>query len=187
MSDSTTGAAMSATKPQPPVRAGEMFALMERARKGDDSCLPQQRALFDAGPRRGGLIDHYGSSAAWLESALVKEYAGKNLAVKEAMKRKLAAVKAELAGPDPTPMERLLAERAAVCWFIVNAYELVYAGAGSITLGQADYHQKRIDRAHKRYLSALKTLATIRKLALPAFQVNIAEKQVNVAGTNTAG
>jgi hypothetical protein len=40
-----------------------------------------------------------------------------------------------------------------------------------------------MDRAHKRYLSAIKTLATVRKLALPVLQVNIAKKQVNVAGS----
>jgi hypothetical protein len=39
-----------------------------------------------------------------------------------------------------------------------------------------------MDRAHRRYLSAIKTLATVRKLALPVLQVNIAKKQVNVAG-----
>ena len=43
------------------------------------------------------------------------------------------------------------------------------------------YYQKSIDRAHRRYLSAIKTLATVRKLALPVLQVNIAKKQVNVA------
>jgi hypothetical protein len=38
-----------------------------------------------------------------------------------------------------------------------------------------------MDRAHRRYLSALRTLALVRKLALPVLQVNIAGKQqVNV-------
>jgi len=39
---------------------------------------------------------------------------------------------------------------------------------------------KAVDHSHKQYLSAMKTLATARKLALPALQVNIARKQVNV-------
>ncbi len=41
-------------------------------------------------------------------------------------------------------------------------------------------------RAHKRYLSAIKTLALVRKLAVPVLQVNIARKQVNVAGAVAA-
>jgi hypothetical protein len=44
------------------------------------------------------------------------------------------------------------------------------------------YYQKAIDRAHKRYLSAIKTLAVVREPAVPVLQVNIARKQVNMAG-----
>ena len=51
-----------------------------------------------------------------------------------------------------------------------------------LTLAQGEYHQRSRDRAHKRYLSAIKTLALVRKLALPVLQVNIAKRQVNVAG-----
>ena len=47
---------------------------------------------------------------------------------------------------------------------------------------QAEYYQRRMNHAHKRYLSALKTLALVRKLAVPVLQMNIAKKQVNVAG-----
>jgi hypothetical protein len=39
-----------------------------------------------------------------------------------------------------------------------------------------------MDRAHRRYLSAIKALALVRRLAVPVLQVNIARKQVNVAG-----
>jgi hypothetical protein len=45
-----------------------------------------------------------------------------------------------------------------------------------------NYHQRKIDRAHARLLSAVRTLAQVRKLAVPALQLNIAKKQVNVAG-----
>jgi hypothetical protein len=46
----------------------------------------------------------------------------------------------------------------------------------------AAHFQRCIDRAHVRYLTSLKTLAVVRKLALPVLQVNIAKKQVNIAG-----
>ena len=39
-----------------------------------------------------------------------------------------------------------------------------------------------LDRARNRYLSAIKTLATVRRLNLPIVQVNIAEKQINTVG-----
>jgi len=50
-----------------------------------------------------------------------------------------------------------------------------------LTIAQSEFHQKRIDRAHRRHLTAAKTLAQIRKMG-PAVQINIAEKQVNTTG-----
>jgi hypothetical protein len=51
-----------------------------------------------------------------------------------------------------------------------------------MTIGQADYQQRRIDRAHRRFLSAVETLARVRKLAVPMLQVNVAKnQQINMA------
>ena len=115
-------------------------------------------------------------------AAIVEAAAGENLVVQEAIHRRLADLRAELAGPDPTPIERLLAERAAYCWLVVWRYEEHLASAKDLTVKQAEFHQRRIDAAHRRFLSSLRTLAAVRKLALPAVQVNIGQNQVNVAG-----
>ena len=40
--------------------------------------------------------------------------------------KKMDALRAELAGPDPTPIERLLAERAAFCWLVLWKYEATW-------------------------------------------------------------
>jgi hypothetical protein len=52
---------------------------------------------------------------------------------------------------------------------------------GNLSIAQSEYHQKRLDKAHKRYLSSIRTLAQIRKMG-PAVQINIAEKQINTVG-----
>jgi hypothetical protein len=44
------------------------------------------------------------------------------------------------------------------------------------------HYQRCITTAQKRYLAASKTLAQVRRLVVPVLQVNIASKQVNVAG-----
>ena len=49
---------------------------------------------------------------------------------------------------------------------------------GNFSLAQSDFHQRRIDKAHRRYISSIKALAQIRKMG-PALQINIAEKQIN--------
>ncbi len=48
------------------------------------------------------------------------------------------------------------------------------------TISQGSYFQKRLDWTYRRHLSAIRTLAQIRKLG-PAVQINIAEKQINTA------
>ncbi len=63
------------------------------------------------------------SSAEWLRRSLVEKSCGKNILIQEAIVQKLDNLKAELEGSNPTPIERLLAERASICWFIVNRYE----------------------------------------------------------------
>ena len=102
------------------------------------------------------------------------------MAVREGLRAKMEALRVELAGP--SPLERVLAERIVACWLHLYHLEMGYANKDSISLELAAHYQRSIDRAHKRYLSAIKTLAVVRKLAVPVLQVNIARKQVNVAG-----
>jgi hypothetical protein len=54
----------------------------------------------------------------------------------------------------------------------------------SLELG--NYYHRSMSSAQNRYLAAIKMLALVRKLAVPVLQVNIARKQVNVAGSCVA-
>ena len=98
--------------------------------------------------------------------------------------RQVAALEQEIAGASPSVLERLLAERIVVCWLELNYLEIALTRKGEPPLRQAEYYDRRTDRAHRRYLSAIRSLATIRRLVIPALQVNIGAKQVNVAGTS---
>jgi hypothetical protein len=87
----------------------------------------------------------------------------------------------EVAGDNPSPLERLLAERVVATWLQVQLFDAFYAfGLKSGTISQDEHRQKRLDRAHRRHLSAIRTLVQIRKMG-PAVQINIAEKQINTA------
>ena len=167
-----------------PAPGPEMESFLKKAAKGDESCLPQVRALL-SDPERGDITAAYcGSSAEWLRQTIAKKASGGNLLVGESVKKKLDMVRAELEGPNPTPIERLLAERASVCWFVVNWNEDRFANTSDLSITQADYAQRRIDRTHRRFLSAVETLARVRKMALPSLMVNIAKnQQVNVGET----
>ena len=168
-----------------PAPGQETHELLKRAETGDESCVPAVRALLTDGDRGRYYREAYGSSAEWLRQTIIRKAAGKNVVVQEAIAQKLALVRSELEGPNPTPLERLLAERASLCWSLVNWYENSFESAESMGIVQADFHQRKIDRAHARFLSAVRTLAQVRKLALPSLQVNIAKNQVNVGGAGS--
>jgi hypothetical protein len=163
----------------------ELHALVRKAEGGDRKALPRLREALKSADHADWarwFRDNYGNPAEWLRTSLAREGPGKDrLASIEAAGANMEQIRDELAGPAPTPIERLLAERAATCWFTVNLYETLFSQSSGQTLRQAEYHLRKIDSAHKRYLSSLATLARVRKLALPALQVNVGTNQVNVA------
>jgi hypothetical protein len=158
----------------------DIGALIRRAERGDESAVPPLRQALNAS---GGLVELAGNLATQVQATLVRQAAGTNLFFKEGMEAKMDRLRTDMAGPDPSPLERLLADRIALCWLSLHDFEVRFAQAKDLTIKQADHWQHRINCAHRRYLSSIKTLATVRKLALPALQVNIAHKQVNILET----
>jgi hypothetical protein len=156
-------------------------ALLPAANAGDGAALAELRAVLEGTP---ALWDHVGDLGRQAELALVRAAAGTNTVAKDAIFRRLHALRREVAGPAPSALERLLADRVALGWLGLAVAEGAYHRALERGLGQADdeFHQRRIERAQRRYLAAIKALATVRRLGAPTVQVNIGEKQVNVAG-----
>ncbi len=153
--------------------------LLKRANEGEGTALLELRALCEGHPE---LWAGLGNLAAQAQAALVRAIAGPNDVVAEAVGREAAALRRELAGPDTSPLERLLVGRIVACWLQLHYAEARYAqNLGSLTMAQGDYHQRTIERAQRRYLAAIKALAQVRRLAIPAVQVNIGERQINVA------
>ena len=108
----------------------------------------------------------------------------------EAFRRKMKQMREDLGVKTGTPLEKLLIERVVMCWYHLHQTELAYVARmkESASLNSATFHQKSLDRAEARYQAAVKSLATVRRLQIPAVQVNIGEKQINIvqAGTEQA-
>jgi hypothetical protein len=170
-----------------------LLAVIQRAKRGDERALPELRRLYDAVPDlwkdTGNLAK--AALANWVDTAY-----GHDLATAEATRRVVRQMRFSLASEDAPPLERLLADRIAVAWLQVNYVDTVLAqrltGEG-LRPEQVDFYQSWLDRAQKRYLAAIKALAQVRRLlgpvaqASPLVQVNVGEKQVNVACVATAG
>ena len=102
---------------------------------------------------------------------------------------------AAVAGVNPSGLETLLSERVALCrvslFMAENTRNLVLKREGA-NEATARYYNDLLDREHRRYLAAIKALAQVRRLQLPAVtvaasgQVNIGTQQLNVTGEAAA-
>lgn len=151
----------------------------KRAAKGK-ATTEEIRRVLDKMP---DIERQIGSVAQQAEWAWVKTYSGDNELVAEAARRRMEAAKKTLMGDDPTPLERSLARRIVLCQLQLDYVESLFAAKTreGMSTGALAMYQHWLDRAHGRYLSAVRMLALVRKLAIPPVQVNVAEKQVNIA------
>jgi hypothetical protein len=157
-------------------------SLVDRAQSGDLTTLPALRQLF----QRPGFADDMaqiigGDFAQQLQNRILEQAAGKSLMFREAWRSQLEVLRQELAGLNPSPVEKLLADRIVLMWLQLQDAELRFEQATDMTIVQADYRQGRIDGLSRRYLAAVRSLAQVRKLALPAVKVYIAKHQTNAA------
>ena len=163
----------------------KIAGLIRRAEGGDKAALSTFREIFDTKPE---VWEEVGNLARQAEHAMVNATAGGNEVLKAAVYRKLREMKEELAGPAPTRLERLLVERVVVCWLHVHYADITYAQRmKDLNREWGDFYQRRQDRAQRRYLSAIRTLAQVRRLLIPAVQVNIGAQQTNVAKVAKSG
>jgi hypothetical protein len=157
--------------------------LLRLAEKGEENAVPEIRQILNEHPN---LAWDFVDLAKVAEDALIENMTREqDLATRELMRCQLEVMKAEIAGNEHSPLERLLSERVVVTWLEVQLFEVLYVrNMRKLSIRQADYYQKRLDRAHRRHLSAIRALAQIRKLlnGTTITQINIADKQINTTG-----
>jgi hypothetical protein len=157
----------------------ELKGYVVQAQDGDEEALSKIREILKEAPRLARLFVDLTTAA---ERSLLKRVAGDDPLTQEVLRPQLETMRKELAGPDAPPLEKLLAERIVACWLQLQHADAIYAeNLGDMSMAQSEYHQRRLDRLHRRYLSSIKALAQIRKLG-PAVQINIADKQINTTG-----
>ena len=157
--------------------------LLRLAEKGQEDAVPEIRQILNEHP---GLAWRYVDVAHIAEDALIEVMTEEgDLAAKELIRCQLEAMREQIAGNNSSALERLLSERVALTWLEVQLFEALYAkDMRNLPIAQAEHHQKRLDRAHRRHLSAIRALAQMRKLlrGTAITQINIAEKQINTTG-----
>ena len=113
---------------------------------------------------------------------LFDDLAGKSHLVRASLEAGWERLPVDLARPGDGELERLLVQQVALCWLKLSYTEHQHRHiltSGNATIKQGDFWERRLSAAQHRYLRATEALARVRRLQLPAVQVNIAEQQVN--------
>jgi hypothetical protein len=78
----------------------------------------------------------------------------------------LADMRRELAGENPSKVESLLAQHAALCWLRLAEVEVMYSAklGDSHTLTLGAYYDKRLTMAQRRFTRACETLERVRMM-----------------------
>lgn len=158
----------------------ELRALVDRTdkKKPDPADVKALRVYFDEHPR------------AWRAIGDLAEQANQNMiadmnapqSMKMSLKTGLAAMAAELTQPGDGELEKLIIRQIVGCWLRLSYVEYTYnrnTVSASMTMRQGEYWERRLSAAQRRYLRAIESLARVRRLRLPAVQVNIGAQQVN--------
>jgi hypothetical protein len=132
------------------------------ARRGNNKVLPMLRRTLDEHPE---LWKHFGNLTLQTQENWLQLIAGKDLLLAETMRLHLDAMRTELAGTNPSPLDQILVDRILACHVQVlyfDAMETTDPTAENMRL--ARYRMDRRDQAHRQFLSAVKMLATVRNL-----------------------
>jgi hypothetical protein len=167
-------------------RLAELGALSDKAEAGDQEARKELRRLVRSSSAE--VIGRAADIGRRAGRTIAKTAAGGDPLTEEALYAKLDAMRVEIAGDDPTPLEVLLTERVVSLWMLTALLEVLIATQYRKTLSDGDrrsspsyiMQQSRIlESATRRYLAAIRELARVRKLqaGAPPVQVNT---QVNI-------
>jgi len=161
--------------------SGQLHALVEATNKGKpkQTEVEELKRLLSEHPEVWRNLDLAHNAAL---RAIGEETSNKG--TQAIMEANYEGIQCEIRYERSNTLERMLVDHVALCWLRLQCMEQRYSGVMSQSIGisQADYWERRLSAVQRRYLRAVETLARIRRLHLPAMQVNIADKQVNVAG-----
>jgi hypothetical protein len=159
----------------------ELRTLAERVEAGEKGAKRElRRAVYDSAPE---VIAQVSDIARKGHKMLIDTAAGGDPLMEEALASRLNIMREEIAGEDPTPLEVLLVERVVSCWLLVELLEALTSA--QLQTGE-HMRDKRVphsflkfilkwqESAQRRYLSAIRELARVRKLesSTPRVQYN---------------
>ena len=152
-------------------RLAELRVLSKKAEAGDKDARKKLRLMVRASSEEViGRASDVGRRAG---QTLARTASGGDPLIEEALYAKLDAMRAQIAGEDPTPLEVLLTERVVSLWMLTTMLEVVLATqyrrvvddpSERLSPSYVLQHSRILESATRRYFAAIKELARVRKL-----------------------
>jgi len=134
--------------------------LNARANAGEPGALAELEAFLKDQPE---VLAAAGDLARHAEKVWTDLVVGADSFTRIAVASQVERLKAELAGPDPSPLEKLLVDHTAIAYLAQRGAELSAAQSGG-TIPQAAFRLRKAESAQRRFLLATKSLATLQAL-----------------------
>jgi hypothetical protein len=162
--------------------AGWLTAMSQRAGAGDEEA---SQALIEACrtvPKLWEIMSTLSSMAvrSWVD-LLAADRPGAGV-TRRTIEKEIERKRNEVAGANPSPLERLLAERVALCWVAVTHADAQYTRKlkEGMSFREGEYYSKRCEQTQQQLLKAIESLARVRRLLTP-MQINIGQNQINLS------
>ena len=166
-------------------RLAELERLSDEAANGDKKARGELRRLLrESGPE---VVREASELARIGQQALIKTAVQGRTLREEALIVKLDMMRCEIAGPDPSPLEVLLAEKIVSVWILSELLELLLSArltelpkSQRMSHSFLQFYLVWQERAHRRLLSSIRELARVRRLqsGVPNSQTNV---QINLS------
>ena len=167
-------------------RLAMLEELSDKAANGDKRARRELRRLLrESGPEVVREASELARKGQW---ALIKTAAGGEALAEEALTIRLDTMRSEIAGPDPSPLEILLAEKIVSVWILTELLELLLSAQLTTELPKSQrmshsflkFYLGWQEQANRRLLSSIRELARVRRLqsGVPNLRTNV---QINLS------
>lgn len=144
-----------------PLTREEFDHLCCDANKGDESAIQQLRQFMDDNP---SVWQQLSDLARVVETTLIARLVGADFAKQEALRRRVAAMKAELLGTDPPLALRLAAAPVMASWLEIEDILIRFGALKSESKEALRFAASMIESAQRRHTSALREFAKVQDL-----------------------
>jgi hypothetical protein len=148
-------------KQQLDVDRDEFDAVVERATAGCPKALRELRHLLKRNP---AIYERLGDLSQHVQLCLVALVAADSVLAQESLRLNVRDFRCRLGDPHDDPLQQLLINQVITTWLDVNFQQIGFSQPRE-SRADTKHWQWQLDRAQKRHLAALKTLAEVRKFS----------------------